>query len=137
MLLSTGLKFPPPKFRPRYLDYEGNPLNGIGSGAISDETVTGTFFGPPNAAGAIDIVAVEPLQQRASARLSRVVDGWLTLLPDAARSWGRLEQFLEFMEGVGYMGDRERDLLVNRRMVCRLCDFFLQASIYIFFSSYF
>lgn len=75
------------------------------------------------------MVAMEPLQQRASARLSRVVDGWLTLLPDAARSWGRLEQFLELIEGVGYMGDRERDLLVNRRMVCRLCDFFLQASL--------
>lgn len=74
-------------------------------------------------------VTEAPSPQRASARLSRVIDGWLGLLPDVARAWGRLEQFLEFIEGVGYMGDRERDLLINRRMVCRLCDFFLQASV--------
>lgn len=65
---------------------------------------------------------------RPCTRLGRVVDGWLSLLPDAARSWGRFEQFLEFMEGVSDMGDRERDLLLNRRMVCRLSSFFLQVT---------
>lgn len=63
---------------------------------------------------------------RPTTRLGRVVAGWVSLLPDAARSWGRFEQFLEFIEGVGNMGDRERDLLLNRRMVCRLCSFLLQ-----------
>lgn len=106
-------------------------MNGAESDAKSVEAAAApTVFGPPNAAGAIDAVPVEPLRQRACARLSRVVDGWLTLLPDAARSWGRLEQFLGLIEGVGYMGDRERDLLINRRMVCRLCDFFLQVMRY-------
>lgn len=63
---------------------------------------------------------------RPTTRLGRVVAGWVSLLPDAARSWGRFEQFLEFIEGVGNMGDRERDLLLNRRMVCRLSSFLLQ-----------
>ncbi|CAN0546794.1 unnamed protein product, partial [Ectocarpus sp. 12 AP-2014] len=63
---------------------------------------------------------------RSSTRLGRVVAGWVSLLPDAARSWGRFEQFLEVIEGVGNMGDRERDLLLNRQMVCRLGSFFLQ-----------
>ncbi|CAM9654625.1 unnamed protein product, partial [Ectocarpus fasciculatus] len=63
---------------------------------------------------------------RSSTRLGRVVAGWVSLLPDAARSWGRFEQFLEVIEGISNMGDRERDLLLNRQMVCRLGSFFLQ-----------
>lgn len=59
-------------------------------------------------------------------RLGRVVSGWLGLLPDAARSWSRFEQFLELIEGVSDMGDRERDFLLHRRMVFRLSSFFLQ-----------
>lgn len=64
---------------------------------------------------------------RPTTRLGRVVAGWVSLLPDAARSWGRFEQFLEFIEGVSDIGDRERDLLLNQRMVRRLGSFFLQA----------
>ncbi|CAM9974085.1 unnamed protein product, partial [Choristocarpus tenellus] len=63
---------------------------------------------------------------RPRTRLPKMVDGWVGLLPEAARGWGRLEQFLEFVEGVGNMGDRERDLLLERHMVGKLIDFFLQ-----------
>lgn len=66
--------------------------------------------------------------RRSCTRLGRVVAGWLGLLPDAARSWGRFEQFLGVMEGVSDMGDRERDLLLNRRVVCHLSSFFLQVN---------
>ncbi|CAM9156153.1 unnamed protein product, partial [Discosporangium mesarthrocarpum] len=59
-------------------------------------------------------------------RLAQVVDGWVGLLPDAARAWSKMEQFLEFIEGVGNMGDRERDLLLRRHMISKLIDFFLQ-----------
>lgn len=115
---------------PRYLDYEEIPegssrAEGVGAGeeyrahtgytSLKDEL--------PRAVGEASCY------QRPCTRLARVVDGWLTLLPDASRAWARLEQFLELMEGIGYMGDRERDLLLNRRMVCRLSDFFLQVSV--------
>lgn len=63
---------------------------------------------------------------RPCSRLGRVVSGWLGLLPEAARSWNRFEQFFELIEGVSDMGNRERDLLLYRRTVFRLSSFFLQ-----------
>ena len=73
--------------------------------------------------------ADEKIKGRPCTRLGRVVLGWLGLLPDAARSWVRFEQFLELVEGVSDMGDRERDLLLHRRMVCRLSSFILQVGV--------
>lgn len=120
---------------PRYLDYED-----IFDGSSRVEGPAGTGGDYQAHTGYTSLkdevpraVAEASCYQRQCTRLARIVDGWLTLLPDASRAWARLEQFLELMEGIGYMGDRERDLLLNRRMVCRLSDFFLQVSVAVLF----
>lgn len=128
----------------RYLDYDEPALQQLNTSSLTDKPaiagiesstpITTPSFGgitPAAEEGAGILLVGEQQQQevnrgRPSTRLGRVVAGWVSLLPDAARSWGRLEQFLELIEGIGNMGDRERDLLLNRRMVCRLSSFFLQ-----------
>ncbi|CAM9294212.1 unnamed protein product [Scytosiphon promiscuus] len=122
----------------RYLHYDESPpsLQQLDASPHGDQPAAATIGGGTSSAvqgsGGITLAAGEGTRGgevdrgRPSTRLGRVVAGWLSLLPDAARSWGRLEQFLELMEGVGNMGDRERDLLLNRGMVCRLSSFVLQ-----------
>lgn len=92
----------------------------------ADQTAAAAGDGEGRGEEVVEEEEEEQNRGRPSTRLGRVVAGWVGLLPDAARSWGRFEQFLEVIEGVGNMGDRERDLLLNRRMVCRLGSFFLQ-----------
>jgi len=79
-----------------------------------EETITETIDGK------------EHTFQRPVSVTSRFLDGLLTLLPESAKSWMRIEQYVQIFEDIARLGGEECELLLSRRCISKLVDFFLR-----------